>query len=103
LTAIELAPLYLLAAIGVLLFGTRMYLIARYGLRGPSTLPQQNMVVLVIALVGLACAVPYMLWVAHRSAPPGAWLDPGWLPYIGWAVLAFAVYFTLLMWQRRAR
>ena len=99
---IELAPLFLLAAIGLLLFSTRMYFIARYGWRGRSGSPAQNVVVLYIAVIGLGCAVPYMLWVAHRDAPAGAWLDTGWLPYIGWAVVAFAVYLCLLVWQRRA-
>jgi hypothetical protein len=100
-TTIELAPLYLLAAIALLLFSTRMYFVARYGFRGPSTMPQQNIVVLLVALTGLGCAIPYMLWVAHRDAPPGALLEQSWLPYIGWAVLAFLVYGALLVWQRK--
>jgi hypothetical protein len=100
-SALELAPLFLLAAIGLLLFSARMYAVARYGWRGSGTTALQNKLVLYIAVTGLGCAIPYMLWVAHAKAPPGAWLDTSWLPYIGWAVAAFLVYGGLLLWQLR--
>lgn len=101
MTAIELAPLYLLAGIALLLFTARMLAVARFGWRSGGTTQFQNRILLVIALIGLGVSIPYMLWVAHRQAPPGAMLDTSWLPYIGWAVVAFLVYLALFLLQRR--
>jgi hypothetical protein len=100
MTLLELAPLLLIAAAGMLLFTQRMSRLTRRR-RGPVEVGNTSLPVLSVLLVGLGCSVFYLLWVAHRGAPPGALLDTSWLPYIGWAVVAFGVYLLLFILQRR--